>query len=83
MGVPVQVVDVHGRTTMQPAVQVARQNVTTHATADASQRRRRTEANFVCPVPGCGSTFTRHFNLKGPSSSPLFIRHYCAVSTVC
>ncbi|TDL19978.1 hypothetical protein BD410DRAFT_726501 [Rickenella mellea] len=65
MGVPVQVVDVHGRTTMQPAVQVARQNVTTHATADASQRRRRTEANFVCPVPGCGSTFTRHFNLKG------------------
>lgn len=49
----------------QQPIQVVRQNVTTHATADASQRRRRTEANFICPVPGCGSTFTRHFNLKG------------------
>jgi hypothetical protein len=24
-------------------------------------------AAFQCPVPGCGSTFTRHFNLKGMS----------------
>ncbi|CAA7261695.1 unnamed protein product [Cyclocybe aegerita] len=27
--------------------------------------RRRNEAHFVCPVPGCGSTFTRRFNLRG------------------
>ncbi|KAH8104880.1 hypothetical protein DFH11DRAFT_1519346 [Phellopilus nigrolimitatus] len=60
-------VDEQGRPMVQTQapMQVVRQNVTTHATADASQRRRRTEANFACPVPGCGSTFTRHFNLKG------------------
>jgi uncharacterized Zn-finger protein len=23
------------------------------------------QATFVCPIPGCGSTFTRSFNLKG------------------
>ena len=59
--------DSQGRPTVQSQqpIQVARQNVTTHATADASMRRRRTDANFACPVPGCGSTFTRHFNLKG------------------
>jgi hypothetical protein len=44
---------------------VARPNVTTTATADASMKRRINDAKFVCPVPGCGSTFTRHFNLKG------------------
>lgn len=44
---------------------VAKQNVTTTATADASMKRRINEAKFVCDVPGCGSTFTRHFNLKG------------------
>lgn len=44
---------------------VVKQNVTTHATKDASEKRRKVEAAFVCPVPGCGSTFTRHFNLKG------------------
>ncbi|KAG6820082.1 hypothetical protein H0H93_005511 [Arthromyces matolae] len=44
---------------------VARLNVTTGRTANASQRRRKQEATFVCPVPGCGSTFTRSFNLKG------------------
>ena len=46
-------------------IQVAKPNVTTAATADASLRRRINDAKFVCPVPGCGSTFTRHFNLKG------------------
>ena len=46
---------------------VSKPNVTTTATAEASERRRKTDANFVCPVPGCGSTFTRHFNLKGTS----------------
>jgi hypothetical protein len=44
---------------------VQKQNVTTHATKDASEKRRKVGAAFVCPVPGCGSTFTRHFNLKG------------------
>ena len=48
-----------------PAAIVARPNVTTSATADASMKRRINDAKFVCPVPGCGSTFTRHFNLKG------------------
>lgn len=46
---------------------VARPNVTTSATADASMKRRINDAKFQCPVPGCGSTFTRHFNLKGTS----------------
>jgi len=44
---------------------VGKPNVTTTATAEASERRRKTDANFACPVPGCGSTFTKHFNLKG------------------
>ena len=49
------------------SVTVSKPNVTTTATAEASERRRKTDANFACPVPGCGSTFTRHFNLKGAS----------------
>ena len=44
---------------------IAKQNVTTGRTANASIRRRKQEATFVCKVPGCGSTFTRGFNLKG------------------
>ncbi|KAG6833357.1 hypothetical protein H0H87_007974 [Tephrocybe sp. NHM501043] len=44
---------------------VSKPNVTTGRTANASQRRRKQEATFVCPVQGCGSTFTRSFNLKG------------------
>ncbi|KAF8210543.1 hypothetical protein K438DRAFT_1904012 [Mycena galopus ATCC 62051] len=44
---------------------VEKQQVTTSATQLASQSRRRNEAHFVCPVPGCGSTFTRRFNLRG------------------
>lgn len=46
-------------------VDVSRPTVTSPATEQASRRRRTTDANFICPVPGCGSTFTRHFNLKG------------------
>ncbi|GLB34412.1 putative zinc finger, C2H2 type [Lyophyllum shimeji] len=49
----------------QRTVSVSKPNVTTGRTANASQRRRKQEATFVCPVPGCGSTFTRSFNLKG------------------
>jgi len=44
---------------------IAKQNVTTGRTANASIKRRKQEATFACPVPGCGSTFTRGFNLKG------------------
>lgn len=44
---------------------VTKQSVTTKKTAAASQGRRKTAATFVCPIPGCGSTFTRSFNLKG------------------
>ncbi|KAJ7145102.1 hypothetical protein C8R43DRAFT_550392 [Mycena crocata] len=44
---------------------VSKQNVTTVRTSKASHIRRKQEATFICPVPGCGSTFTRSFNLKG------------------
>ncbi|KAJ7831906.1 hypothetical protein B0H14DRAFT_2314898, partial [Mycena olivaceomarginata] len=44
---------------------VSKQNVTTLRTSKASQNRRKQEAMSVCPVPNCGSTFTRSLNLKG------------------
>lgn len=44
---------------------VARQLVTTGRTAEASRVRRKQAAHFSCPIAGCGSTFTRSFNLKG------------------
>jgi hypothetical protein len=47
------------------AAVVSKPNVTTGRTANASHKRRKQEATFVCPVQGCGSTFTRSFNLKG------------------
>ena len=50
---------------------VTRPHVTTPSTAKASHDRRKQPANFACPVPGCGSTFTRHFNLKGESVVPV------------
>jgi hypothetical protein len=50
---------------LPPIMQVEKQQVTTSATQLASASRRRNEAHFVCPVPGCGSTFTRRFNLRG------------------
>lgn len=64
VGTPLGNQSVHG--TNAAASVVSKPNVTTTATAEASERRRKTDANFACPVPGCGSTFTRHFNLKGP-----------------
>jgi hypothetical protein len=54
-----------GVTRLPPILQVEKQQVTTSATQMASASRRRNEAHFVCPVPGCGSTFTRRFNLRG------------------
>ena len=49
-----------------------RRLVTTKATHDASSARRKNEPGFTCPVPGCGSTFTRSFNLKGESFFSFF-----------
>lgn len=50
---------------LPPIMQVEKQQVTTSATQAASAGRRKNEAQFQCPVPGCGSTFTRRFNLRG------------------
>jgi len=50
----------------------SKSNVAATTTAEASERRRNTDANFACPVPGCGSTFTRHFNLKGAFHGRLY-----------
>ena len=58
-------VNVAGPGQPEQKIAVSKVNVTTPSTADASQKRRKQPANFQCPVPGCGSTFTRHFNLKG------------------
>jgi len=54
-----------GVTRLPPILQVEKQHVTTTATQAASASRRRNDAQFKCPVPGCGSTFTRRFNLRG------------------
>ena len=52
---------------LPPIMQVEKQQVTTFAIQEASTSRRQCDARFVCPVPTCGSTFTRRFNLKGAS----------------
>jgi transcription factor CRZ1 len=57
-------------------VGVSKPNVTTIRTTNASQKRRKQEATFVCPVPGCNSTFTRSFNLKGLCN--LFLSNYAS-----
>jgi len=68
----------NGVTRLPPILQVEKKQVTTSATQAASASRRRNEAHFICPVPGCGSTFTRRFNLRGkcdceyPSVGPSF-----------
>jgi hypothetical protein len=59
---------------LPPILQVEKAQVTTTATQAASASRRRNEAHFVCPVPGCGSTFTRRFNLRGGFRTRLRIR---------
>ena len=69
---------------LPPILQVEKQQVTTSATQAASASRRRNEAHFMCPVPGCGSTFTRRFNLRGTSFNcsqcSLLIRLHAFVS---
>ncbi|KAF9260019.1 hypothetical protein L218DRAFT_873193 [Marasmius fiardii PR-910] len=62
-GAPLQSAVTVGGTTVPLAV--TKMTVTTGRTARASHNRRKQEATFHCPVPGCGSTFTRSFNLKG------------------
>lgn len=57
---------------LPPILQVEKQQVTTSATQLASASRRRNEAHFQCPVPGCGSTFTRRFNLRGQLTALFF-----------
>lgn len=54
-----------GGVRLPPILQVEKQRVTTQATSAASASRRTNEAQFHCPVPGCGSSFTRRFNLRG------------------
>lgn len=49
----------------QGAARLAKMKVTSMATEVAATSRRTNDGVFHCPVPGCGSTFTRHFNLKG------------------
>ncbi|KAK7001990.1 hypothetical protein R3P38DRAFT_3043416 [Favolaschia claudopus] len=44
---------------------VCKPEVTTALTQKASQNRRKYQPTCVCPVPKCGSTFTRSHNLKG------------------
>ena len=61
---------------LPPILQVEKQQVTTTATQAASAIRRRNDASFRCPVPGCGSTFTRRFNLKGHLRSHTSERPY-------
>ncbi|KDN51425.1 hypothetical protein K437DRAFT_217678, partial [Tilletiaria anomala UBC 951] len=39
--------------------------VTTAKTQAASVSRRKADAHFQCPFPGCHSTFTRALNLNG------------------
>ncbi|VDC06959.1 unnamed protein product [Peniophora sp. CBMAI 1063] len=56
---------------LPPIREIKRDTVTTTATQAASANRRRNEAHFLCPVPGCGSTFTRRFNLRGHMRSHL------------
>ena len=44
---------------------VSRPNIINTVTMGAGVHQRINEARFPCPVPGCGSTFSRHFALKG------------------
>lgn len=44
---------------------IAHLRITTAKTKAASASRRKTPALFVCPVPGCESSFTRALNLRG------------------
>ena len=55
-----------GVTRLPPILGVEKPQVTTSesATQMASASRCRNDAHFQCPIPDCGSTFTRQFNLR-------------------
>ena len=57
-------VPIGSQTDVLPA-QVPKVNMTTGRVANVSHRRRKQDANLACPIPGCGFTFTRGFNLEG------------------
>ncbi|KAJ7301630.1 hypothetical protein DFH08DRAFT_635102, partial [Mycena albidolilacea] len=44
---------------------VSKQDVTPLRTSKASHNRRKQEAKYASPMPGCESTFTRRINLNG------------------
>ncbi|KAJ7152315.1 hypothetical protein C8R43DRAFT_1087904 [Mycena crocata] len=48
-----------------PAYHSSQIPVLSTSKAPESYIRHKQEATFICPVHGCGSTFTRSFNLKG------------------
>lgn len=73
---PSQFAAASGVPRLPPILQVERQQVTSSATQMASASRRRNEALFACPVPNCGSTFTRRFNLRG-------VYRCCTLSEIC
>ncbi|KAG1720823.1 uncharacterized protein EDB91DRAFT_1007459, partial [Suillus paluster] len=70
-------------THLPPILQVEKKQVTTSATQVASASRRRNEARFTCPVLGCGSTFTRRFNLRGHLRSHTEQRPYVCEYPYC
>ncbi|CAE6441624.1 unnamed protein product [Rhizoctonia solani] len=60
---------------------VERVHVTTPATREASSNRRTAQANFKCPVPGCGSHIRSHneerpFKCKWPGCDKGFARQH-------
>lgn len=48
-----------------PVSAVDNPDIMNTAMGGISERRRKTDVKFVCPVPGCGSSFIRRFNLRG------------------
>jgi len=54
-------------------------NVASEAIVTASQSRRKKEARFACPIPGCFATFTTNHNLKSTRSIFGFSPHRLTV----
>jgi hypothetical protein len=54
---------------------ILKQEVASAATQAAAQKRRTSNAPYICPIEGCGATFTRDFNLKSMSAA-LWFYHF-------